>query len=175
MLNRPPSNQDHRNTYQSTNSALDFNTEALSMRTQSLTENQNPNHSFMPRTASNDAPKELKCQWKYWWPRIAILTAIILIAVLAIIFSDQVSQVLSSFLDWVRTHKLLGPLLLALVYILATVCFIPGSILTLGAGWAFQQAYQSTLTAVVIGTIAVFIGAWIGSVLAFILGRYVFR
>lgn len=52
---------------------------------------------------------------------------------------------------------------------------IPGSILTVGAGWAFQQAYNSTGVALVIGTLSVFIGAWIGSVLAFLLGKYVFR
>lgn len=70
---------------------------------------------------------------------------------------------------------MLGPLLLALVYIVCTVCLIPGSILTIGAGWAFQQAYNSTGIAILVGSIAVFIGAWCGSILAFFLGKYVFR
>ena len=68
-----------------------------------------------------------------------------------------------------------GPIILALVYMVSTVFLIPGSILTLGAGWAFQQAYGSTGVAVLVGTISVFIGAWCGSVIAFILGKYVFR
>lgn len=69
----------------------------------------------------------------------------------------------------------MGPLILVLVYIVCTVCLIPGSILTIGAGWAFQQAYNSTGIAILVGSIAVFLGAWCGSVLAFILGKYVFR
>ena len=85
------------------------------------------------------------------------------------------SEVIQDFLTWVQDNKVLGPLLLILVYIFCTVCFIPGSILTLGAGWAFQQAYDSTGIALVIGTLTVFIGAWIGSVCAFFLGKYVFR
>ena len=57
----------------------------------------------------------------------------------------------------------------------SAVFLIPGSILTLGAGWAFQQAYNNTGVAVLVGTISVFVGAWCGSVIAFVLGRYVFR
>jgi len=64
---------------------------------------------------------------------------------------------------------------LSLVYILCTVCLVPGSILTLGAGWAFQQAFNSTGIAILVGSISVFVGAWIGSILAFLLGRFVFR
>ena len=62
-----------------------------------------------------------------------------------------------------------------LLYIVATVCFIPGSILTLGAGWAFQQAYKKTWEALMIGTAAVFTGAFIGVILCFLLGKYIFR
>ena len=52
---------------------------------------------------------------------------------------------------------------------------MPGSILTLGAGWAFKLAYGSTGIAILVGSISVFIGAWIGSILAFFLGKYVLR
>ncbi|NJN37648.1 MAG: TVP38/TMEM64 family protein [Acaryochloridaceae cyanobacterium CSU_3_4] len=52
------------------------------------------------------------------------------------------------------------------IYILATVAFFPGSILTLGAGFVFG---------VVQGSILVFIGATIGATLAFLLGRDVAR
>ena len=68
-----------------------------------------------------------------------------------------------------------GPLILSLVYMISTVFLVPGSVLTLGAGWAFQQAYGNTGVAVLVGTLSVFIGAWAGSVIAFFLGRFVFR
>jgi len=47
--------------------------------------------------------------------------------------------------------------------------------LTLGAGWAFKLAYGSIGIAILVGSISVFIGAWIGSILAFFLGKYVLR
>ncbi len=52
------------------------------------------------------------------------------------------------------------------LYILATVLFIPGSILTLGADVVFGVA---------LGSIYVFIGATIGATLAFLIGRYLAR
>ena len=90
-------------------------------------------------------------------------------------FRDKISEGLTSFADWIRSHKFLGPILLILGYIVATVAFIPGTILTLGAGWAFQQAYSNTFIAVLIGTLSVWIGAEIGSCIAFLLGKFVLR
>ena len=45
----------------------------------------------------------------------------------------------------------------------------------MGAGWAFQQAYDNTGVAIAVGSLSVFVGAEIGSILAFLLGKYVFR
>jgi uncharacterized membrane protein YdjX (TVP38/TMEM64 family) len=60
----------------------------------------------------------------------------------------------------------LGALLFILLYVVATVAFLPGSIVTLGAGVVFG---------VVFGSIYVFIGAVLGSTLAFLVGRYLAR
>ena len=70
---------------------------------------------------------------------------------------------------------MLGPLILVAVYALCAVMFVPGSILTLGAGFAFKQAYYSTWKAVLIGTPAVWLGASIGACIAMLLGRFVLR
>lgn len=104
-----------------------------------------------------------------------IIVLLILAIILAFVFRAQVSEGLQSFATWIRNHKVLGPVLLMLAYIITTIAFIPGSILTLGAGWAFQQAYSATWVAVVIGTLSVWIGAEIGSCIAFLLGKFVFR
>ena len=53
-----------------------------------------------------------------------------------------------------------------LLYILATVLFVPGSILTLGAGFVFG---------VVRGMVYVSIASTIGATLAFLIGRYLAR
>ena len=65
--------------------------------------------------------------------------------------------------------------MLAGVYVIATVLFLPGLILTLGAGFAFNQAYNSVGLAMLVGTLSVWVGASIGATIAFLLGRYVFR
>jgi uncharacterized membrane protein YdjX (TVP38/TMEM64 family) len=59
-----------------------------------------------------------------------------------------------------------GAIAFIALYIVATVAFLPGSILTLGAGVVFG---------VVQGSIYVFIGATLGATLAFLIGRYVAR
>lgn len=100
-----------------------------------------------------------------------LLVIIILIAV----FRAQVAAGTSAFLEWIREHPYGGPLVFILAYIIATIFWIPGSLLTLGAGWAFQQAYKQTWLAIIVGSLSVWIGAEIGSTLAMILGRYLFR
>ena len=56
----------------------------------------------------------------------------------------------------------------------ATVLFIPGSILTLGAGFVFSMAFGLG-AGVVLGTISVFFGASFGAIIAFTLGRYLLK
>lgn len=60
----------------------------------------------------------------------------------------------------------LGILAFIGLYIIATVAFLPGSIVTLGGGVVFG---------VVFGSLYVFIGAVLGSTLAFLIGRYLAR
>lgn len=52
------------------------------------------------------------------------------------------------------------------LYIIATVAFLPGSIVTLGAGVVFG---------VILGSLYVFIGATLGATAAFLVGRYLAR
>jgi uncharacterized membrane protein YdjX (TVP38/TMEM64 family) len=69
-------------------------------------------------------------------------------------------------LQWVKDLGSVGAIAFMLIYILATVAFIPGSALTLGAGIVFG---------VVQGSIYVFIGATLGATLAFLVARYLAR
>jgi uncharacterized membrane protein YdjX (TVP38/TMEM64 family) len=75
-------------------------------------------------------------------------------------------QWLLNSLDWIDSLGTLGAIAFIIVYIIATVAFLPGSILTLGAGVVFG---------VVWGSIYVFIGATIGATAAFLVGRYFAR
>jgi len=69
-------------------------------------------------------------------------------------------------LDWVANLGWWGPFVFLILYVLACVCFIPGSVLTLGAGALFG---------VIKGTIMVSISATLGATAAFLVGRYLAR
>ena len=64
---------------------------------------------------------------------------------------------------WVESLGPWGPLVFILLYILAVVLFVPGSILTLAGGALFG---------VVLGTLYVFVAALLGSCLSFLIARY---
>jgi uncharacterized membrane protein YdjX (TVP38/TMEM64 family) len=69
-------------------------------------------------------------------------------------------------LAWIDNLGALGTFAFIILYIIATIAFLPGSILTLGAGVVFG---------VILGSVFVFIGATIGATGAFLVGRYIAR
>ncbi|MBF2008550.1 MAG: TVP38/TMEM64 family protein [Chlorogloeopsis fritschii C42_A2020_084] len=73
---------------------------------------------------------------------------------------------LRSALQWIESLGAVGAVAFIALYIIATVAFLPGSILTLGAGVVFG---------VVWGSVYVFIGATLGATAAFLVGRYLAR
>ncbi|NEP08689.1 MAG: TVP38/TMEM64 family protein [Symploca sp. SIO2C1] len=75
-------------------------------------------------------------------------------------------QWLLDALQWIENLGPTGPIMLIVIYIIATVAFLPGSILTLGAGVLFG---------VFLGSFCVFIGATLGATAAFLVGRYMAR
>ena len=77
-----------------------------------------------------------------------------------------------AFIGWVAENPGAGSVLLAFVVAVAVVFFVPGSVLTLGAGAAFGAAL-GVGWGVVVGTIAVWVGAAVGGLTAFTLGRLV--
>jgi len=95
----------------------------------------------------------------HWLPNLAMLTALTQ-------SSLGPQQMLTDVLAWIEGLGAVGAIAFILLYIVATVAFLPGSVVTLGAGVVFD---------VVAGSIYVFIGATIGATLAFLVGRYVAR
>lgn len=81
-----------------------------------------------------------------------------------VIFYPQ--ELLHHVLELIQNWGWMGALAFILLYIVATILLVPGSILTLGAGLIFG---------VVWGSIYVLIGAIIGETAAFLLGRYITR
>ena len=85
-----------------------------------------------------------------------------------------VSDILTNFLEWVEENPALGAIAFAAVYVFTTICFIPGLLLTLGSGLVFGRALGIGL-GVLVGTISVFVGATVGAILSFLLGRFVLK
>ena len=69
-------------------------------------------------------------------------------------------------LQWIDGLGGVGVMAFILIYVVATVAFVPGSALTLGAGAVFGLAA---------GSVYVLVGATLGAVAAFCVGRYLAR
>ena len=74
----------------------------------------------------------------------------------------MLKDTLASFLEWVQGIGPWGAVLFAIAYVPAAVLFVPGSLLTLGAGFVFGLAK---------GTVIVSIGSTAGAAAAFIVAR----
>ncbi len=97
--------------------------------------------------------------------RVIVLLALIGAIAAGFIFLP-IKQSLSRFLVWVDTLGAWGPVLLAAVYTPASVLYVPGWILTTGAGFVFG---------VLLGSATVSVGSVIGASAAFLLGRTLAR
>jgi len=112
---------------------------------------------------------------KVWMVSLIAIAFLFTNAILASPAFAQQSITISTFepqelflniLKWIEGLGYVGGIAFILIYILATIAFIPGSALTLGAG---------TLFGVIWGSIYVFIGATLGAIAAFLIGRYLAR
>ena len=95
-----------------------------------------------------------------------LLVVLVVFLLLAGIKYFHVQELLKEVLSWVADLGPWGPLIYILIYILACVFFIPGSILTLGAGVLFG---------VIKGAIIVSVSATLGATCAFLVGRHIAR
>ena len=120
-------------------------------------------------TSSNTTPTESANKPRRAW-RLLLLVAVVATAVV-LALSFDVKEQLGGILKWMEnTRESFGMLAFILVfvgvYILACVMFVPGSIITLGAG---------AIVGVTWGTVAVSIGSTLGASAAFFIGRTIGR
>src|SRR5260221_14537088 len=98
--------------------------------------------------------------WK--WALCAVAGVLIVLALKYF----HVQDLLKSALDWIGKLGPWGPVIFVGLYVVATVLFVPGSVLTLGAGAVFGVA---------LGSVCVSISATLGATAAFLVGRYLAR
>ena len=109
---------------------------------------------------SQEVSSSANSRWKW----VLYLAAVVAIVVAVKYF--HVQDLLKAALDWIGKLGPWGPVIFIALYIVATVFFIPGSVLTLGAGAVFG---------VVLGSVYVSISATLGATAAFLVGRYMAR
>ncbi len=101
-----------------------------------------------------------KLPWK--WIALTLIVAALIVTARLLPVVDW----LKSFNDWVGHLGPLGFVAFVAIYALATVFFVPGWPLTVGAGFTFG---------LVLGTAAVSLGSTIGAALAFLIARSIAR
>jgi pyruvate/2-oxoglutarate dehydrogenase complex dihydrolipoamide dehydrogenase (E3) component/uncharacterized membrane protein YdjX (TVP38/TMEM64 family) len=102
----------------------------------------------------------ISSNWKW------ALYAIAGIALVLALKYFHVQDLLKAALDWIGKLGPWGPVIFVGLYVVATVLFVPGSVLTLGAGAVFGVA---------LGSVCVSISATLGATAAFLVGRYLAR
>ena len=100
---------------------------------------------------------------RLFWAKMAL--SVVALGMLVII-GRECGDYLLRFLLWIGTLGVLARVTFVLVYVAATLTFVPGSLLTMTAGALFG---------LVEGAFYTFVGATIGSALAFVIARYLAR
>jgi uncharacterized membrane protein YdjX (TVP38/TMEM64 family)/rhodanese-related sulfurtransferase len=93
--------------------------------------------------------------------RFAVIAALLAGIALAAIYREQVSG--AELQSWIRDAGVAAPLIFMALYAVATVLFLPGSILTIAGGALFGPVW---------GTFYSLTGATLGATLAFLVARY---
>ncbi|KAF0172910.1 MAG: hypothetical protein FD161_3914 [Limisphaerales bacterium] len=114
-----------------------------------------------PRSVAAAKPVCGSCQWRKW-----AVTAVVVLALATVFTGFDVRGLLRDGLVAVEQLGPWGPVLFVVIYVLACVLFIPGSVLTLGAGAVFG---------VVWGSVYVSLASTLGATASFLVGRYLAR
>lgn len=98
--------------------------------------------------------------------RKPVLLAVLMVAALAAVALLPIREWLTGAVMWTESNPMLAWVLYIVLYTVATVLAIPGTILTLAAGFAFG---------VPVGSVLVSAGSLAGACAAFLVGRYFAR
>src|SRR5437867_8129333 len=109
---------------------------------------------------SQATSSNIRSRWRW------VLYSTVGIGIVLAVKYFHVQDLLKEALDWIGKLGPWGPVIFSGIYVVATVFFIPGSVLTLGAGAVFG---------VVLGSVCVSISATLGATAAFLAGRYLAR
>lgn len=97
---------------------------------------------------------------------LRFLIAVVLAVVVVALLLGPAEQLLRGLVEWIEQLGAVGGAVFVVVYVLATVLFLPGLVLTVAAGFLFGLVW---------GTVAVSLASTLGAAAAFFIGRYLAR
>lgn len=95
--------------------------------------------------------------------RVIVASILFVVLVITLLVYLDIHEEVLHFLDWLDAQGIMGPLLFIVLMMLVVVFLLPGVMFTTGAGFVFG---------VVEGTICVVVGSTLGSMLSFLIARY---
>jgi len=102
------------------------------------------------------------------WIKVSVITILVILFIVGIaIFRKQVQHYFLDVLQFIKDLGIWGAFIFIGLYIIVTIALLPASILTLGGGSIFRPLYW--------GTLIVWIGASIGAMGSFLLGKTLLR
>jgi len=157
------------NTHTNTQKGTEIN-EIREMMTQTASNRKDET----PSAHTTQHPGEGTSRWTKLLIALFLVSFILFVVLDSTIGNGWILDVVEAFLNWIEDNTAPGIFVFIVVYFVATIFFIPGSILTLGAGFVFANAFGLG-PGVLLGTLTVFLGASSGAVAAFLLGRFLLR
>ncbi len=95
-----------------------------------------------------------------------VLFALVLVVLVAAAFVLPIVEWLTAFFSWVQANLTIAWAVFIIFYVFAVVLMLPGSLLTLGAGYLFGLGY---------GFVIVSFASTVGATCAFLVGRFFAR
>lgn len=138
-------------------------------------------HSGTPRTtytSSSSDPIPLDDDLVFhkrptFWFKVSMIMVLLVILTLAAIYYENILNIFGAFILWIEEHPVDGIIAYLAFCILWLVCFLPETVLTVGAGFVFTHIYGTK--GIVIAVVIVFVGSQLGMMVAFLNGRYLMR
>lgn len=103
-----------------------------------------------------------------------LFTAMIIFIIVDTQTNNYVKHGLKICMDWICLNPYMGIFVYTSICFIATVLFIPGLFITLGGAFVFACSFTYG-TGIAIAASCVFIGASLGALVSFLVGRYLLR
>lgn len=139
-------------------------------------EKQNNVKEFNENFSDNEIEKaENEVSAKLFWFKIFVIVFILLCLVISFIFYEDLKRQFLLFTKFLKEHIVVGSIVLIGIKVIGTILYVPGVLLAIGVGYAYNQIYKAYYISVPLGVFIYFIGSCIGCTCAFFLARNILQ